>query len=260
MATTSDDHCAVDDSTDDPSISVDDCLSDPPMDDSIVSDPTVDDSINEPTVDDSVSETAVDDSINEPTVDDSVVDKPDTAVNALNPAVSSGDFKKVVELMQQRALSNDEKYLLTNHFSPNSMYKFPSYDYGKQKRAFQHNWLSRYNGLVYSESGKGGYCKYCVLFGRAAYSVHSFSGILIDRPLTNLQKASQKLREHFEGVGSDTAKKYHLEAVEKAETFKRVMESKQIPVDQQMAKIQALTVAKNKEKLKSIVETIVFCG
>ena len=45
MAITSDDHCAVDDSTDDPSISVDDCLSDPTMDDSISSDPTVDDSI-----------------------------------------------------------------------------------------------------------------------------------------------------------------------------------------------------------------------
>ena len=111
MAITSDDHCAVDDSIDDPSISVDDCLSDPTMDDSILSDPTVDGSINEPTVDDSVSETAVDDSINEPTVDDSIVDKPDTAVNALNPAVGSGDFKKVVELMQQRALSNDEKIL-----------------------------------------------------------------------------------------------------------------------------------------------------
>ena len=205
---------------------------------------------------------AVDDSIYEPTVDDSIVDKSDTAVNALNPAVSSGDFKRVVELMQQRALSNEEKYyLLTNHFFPNRAYKFPSYEYGKQKRSFQHNWLSRYNGLVYSESGKGGYCKYCVLFGRAAYSMQSFSGILINRPLTtNLQKASQKLREHFEGIGSDTAKKYHLEAVEKAETFKKVMESKQMPVDRQLSKIQALTVAKNKEKLKSIVETIIFCG
>ena len=38
------------------------------------------------------------------------------------------------------------------------------------------------------------------------------------------------------------------------------MESKQIPVNQQLAKIQVLTVAKNKEKLKSIVETVIFCG
>ena len=105
-------------------------------------------------------------------MDDFIVDKPDTAVNALNPAVSSGDFKKVVELLQQQALSNNEKYyLLTNLFSPNSMYKFPSYEYGKQKQSFQHNWLSHFNGLVYCESG---YCNYCLLFGPAAYSVHSF--------------------------------------------------------------------------------------
>ena len=87
----------------------------------------------------------------------------------------------------------------------------------------------------------------------------SFTGILIDRPLTNLQKASEKLQEHFEGVGFNTAKKYHLEAVEKAETFKKIMENKQIPVDQQLSKIQAQTIAKNK-KLKSIVETIIFYG
>ena len=125
--------------------------------------------------------------------------------------------------MKQRALSNDEKYyLLTNHFSPNRMYKFPSYEYGNQKRSFQHNWLSRYNGLGYSETGKGRYCKYCVLFGKAACTVSSFTGILIDRSLTNLQKANQKLREHFEGFGSDTAKKYHLEAIEKHKHLRRL--------------------------------------
>ena len=97
------------------------------MDDSILTDPTVDDSINEPTVDDSISKLTMGDPVNDSTVDDSIVDKPDTAVNALNPAVSSGDFKKVVELMQQQAMSNDEKYYpLTNHFSPSNVYNFPS--------------------------------------------------------------------------------------------------------------------------------------
>jgi len=38
------------------------------------------------------------------------------------------------------------------------------------------------------------------------------------------------------------------------------MESKQIPINQQLSKIQALIVAKNEEKLKSIVETVIFCG
>ena len=138
----------------------------------------MDDSISEPTVDDSIlNDPTLDDSISEPTVDDSIVDKPDTAVNALNPAMSSGDFKGLVEIMQQQALSNDEKYLLTNHFFPSRVYKFPSYEYGKQKWSFQHNWLSHYNGLVHSESHNSGYCKYRVLFRQAAYSLHNFSGI-----------------------------------------------------------------------------------
>ena len=67
--------------------------------------------------------------------------------------------------------------------------------------------ISQYNDLVYSVTGIGGYCKYCVLFGRAAYSMSSFTGVLIDRPLTNLQKASQKLRDHFQGVNTESVKK-----------------------------------------------------
>ena len=85
-----------------------------------------------------------------------------------------------------------------------------------------------------------------------------FTGVLVDRPLTNLQKASQKLRDHFQGVNTESAKKYHLEVVQQAEAFKNVMESKQVAIDLQISKAQAITVARNKEKLKSIAETIIF--
>ena len=157
-------------------------------------------------------------------------------------------------------MDHEKYHLLNNHFKPDHKYQFPLIQYGKQKRSFQHNWLTRFNGLVYSELDQGGYCKYCVLFGQAAFSVSTFDGILIDRPLTNLQKASEKLREHFEGIGSGSARKYHLLALEKAELFISVMENKCLPVDQQISKARALTIAKNKRKLKSIVETIIFCG
>ena len=163
----------------------------------------------------------------------------------LDPAVSSGDFKRVLELMKQRQLTNNEKYhLLINHFKPSSTYQFPLLQYGKQKRSFQHSWLSCYNGLVYSELDKGGYCKYCVLFGRCAYSVTSFVGVLISCPLTNLQKASEKLREHFEVLGTGKARKYHLAAVQVAERFRAVMESKVIPIHQQLWNARAITIAK----------------
>ena len=46
---------------------------------------------------------------------------------SLHPAVSSGDFGKVVQLKAQRELSNREKfYLLKHHFVPSKGYSFPA--------------------------------------------------------------------------------------------------------------------------------------
>ena len=175
--------------------------------------------------------------------------------------MASGDFKRVLNLKEQRRLTDDEKYyLLCKHFTPTDTYHFPLVQHGKQNRSFQRAWLSRYHGLLYSEMDKGGYCKYCILFGQSAYSVHSFDGALISRLLTNFKRANEKLREHFEGIGAESARKYHRIAVEKAEAFKAVMENALTPVDQQLSKARSLTIAKNKQKLKSIVETVIFCG
>ena len=188
------------------------------------------------------------------------LERPDDAT-FIHPAVSSGDFARIVQLKEERTLTDQEKYhLLTNHFRPSATYRFPSVLYGKKKRAFQHDWLHQYNGLVYSETMQGSYCKYCVLFGQAAYSVYSFTGTLISKPLTNLQKASEKLRNHFIGVGGSSARKYHLQAVEKAENFKAVMEKKQLPVDQQLSSLRAQRIAKNREILRSVAETVILCG
>lgn len=185
-----------------------------------------------------------------------------STIASLDPAVRAGDFKRVIELKEQRILTDGENYfLLTNHFVPSPTYQFPPHNCSKQKHFFQHSWLSRFNGLVYSELDEGGYCKYCALFGQSAYSSHTFAGILITRPLTDLQKASNKLREYFEGIGgTETVRKYHLAAVQQAQMFKNVMEHKQIPVDQLLSEVRALTIAKNRQKLKSIVEIVIFCG
>ena len=112
---------------------------------------------------------------------------------------------------------------------------------------------------MYSVLDKKGYCKYCVLFGQAPSSVSNLTGVLITCSLTNLQKASEKQREHFTGVGTHAALKYHPATVEKAIHFRSVVEKKQLPVDQQLSKVRAERIAENKEKLKSIAETVIFC-
>ena len=184
------------------------------------------------------------------------------AQNELHPAVTSGDFGKVVELKKERALVDQEKYyLLKNHFIPGSLYRFPAVLYGSRHRSFQLSWLSQYNGLVYSESNQGGYCKYCTLFGQAPHTVARLSGILITQPLTNLQKASEKLREHFIGLGSNASPRaYHLAAYERAVNFIATMERRQLPIDQQMSSVMAQRIEQNRAKMKSIVRTVLLCG
>lgn len=163
----------------------------------------------------------------------------------LHPAVMSGDMGKVVKLQQERQLTDHEKYhALTKHFVPGPSYVFPSVQCGKQQRSFQQTWLTKYSGLVYSENKSGGYCKYCVLFGQAPYSVPNFKATLVTLPLTNLKKASEKLREHFYGTDGNTPRRYHLLAVEKAQSFKNVVENKLLSIDQQLSSIRAKIVGK----------------
>ena len=171
----------------------------------------------------------------------------------------SGDFGEVVRVKKQRVLSEDEKYyLLKNHFVPAQNYKFPSIRHGTQMRSFQHKWLTLYNGLVYSEMDEGGYCLFCVLFGRPPVS--GMVSVLTTHPLTNFQKASEKLREHFSGIGNSAARKYHLDVMQEAENFKSLVEGKHLTIDQMLSQTHSQVVALNKQKIKSIVQTIIFCG
>ena len=75
-------------------------------------------------------------------------------------AVGSGDFGNIV---QHKIHLNDHQEL-KKHFVPASDYKFPTCVINGIQLHFQHSWLSRYPGLVYSKSQNGGYCKYCFVW------------------------------------------------------------------------------------------------
>ncbi|MCG8621968.1 MAG: hypothetical protein MJE68_08250, partial [Proteobacteria bacterium] len=127
-------------------------------------------------------------------------------------------------------LCNNDKYLLlTKHFKPESTYKFPSVpdNWGKN-RSFQSSWLQIFPGLAYSPSLNGGFCKYCVLFGK----VHDGQplGVLVSRPLSNFRKATEILKDHF--VGKDgNGKMSHKRAMEDSMTFISMMEGRAQPIN-----------------------------
>lgn len=84
----------------------------------------------------------------------------------MSPSVATGDPANVVYIAKERPLTDQEKmYVLENSFHPHSQYKFPGRLISGSIRHFQRSWLNKFNGLVYSESTDGGFCKYCILFG-----------------------------------------------------------------------------------------------
>ena len=146
----------------------------------------------------------------------------------LHPAVSSGDFGKVVQLKARRKVTDHEKlFLLTKHFIPPHNYKFPARFVSGHNRHFQQSWLDQHNGLVYSESEDGGYCKYCVLFAQDGPGMEL--GVLVNRPLIDYKRASEKLCDHFRH------KQFHKASLEAAATFTSVMKNPDLAVDHQLS-------------------------
>ena len=176
--------------------------------------------------------------------------------SAIDPVVQSGDFGRVIKLKSERRLLDAEKYyLLKHHFVPTKTFNFPVHTFGDHNRRFQRGWLDDFNGLTYSISDDGGYCKFCVLFAQCEPLSQELS-VLVQRPLKNLKKAKEKLKEHFGSKGRQS----HQIAIEKAQAFCAIQENRAIPIDQQLISRRARLVAENRLKLRSITATVIFCG
>lgn len=146
-------------------------------------------------------------------------------LSSLPTDVRSGDLAKIVDLQQHRPLTNQERmYVLEHSFVPHSGYNFPIRTINGCKRHFQPKWLEKYNGLVYSESIDGGYCKYCALFAKCGPTVMEL-GVLVNKPLTNFKKATEKLDKHFFET------QFHKLAVQAAMMFSKVQQNKTLSID-----------------------------
>ena len=99
----------------------------------------------------------------------------------------------------------------------------------------------------------GGFCKYCALFARCGPTVTEL-GVLVNKPLTNFKKATEKLDQHF------FQKQFHKLAVQTAMMFCQVQQYQTLAIDQQLSTLRQERIAQNRLKLRSIVETVILCG
>ena len=119
------------------------------------------------------------------------------------PAVSSGDYDRMVHLKAERELAVKNSIYLTT-----TMYlALVTNSHLIHLESNQDNFKPKYNGLVYSEVADGGYCKYCVFAQREA-SFHEFGTL-----------ATNILSNHFSSKGHRS----HQIAVEKVKAFCNVM-------------------------------------
>ena len=136
--------------------------------------------------------------------------------------------------------------MIVDNVLPDATYKFPKAANG---RSVQYKWLSRYPWLRYSEKADGGFCLACVLFSHS-YTFRSDPGVLVKTPLTDFKRALEKLDYHSD-------RSYHLL---KLDEFTKVMSGRQLNIQSQLDSIRSTRISENRQKLKSIVETIILCG
>lgn len=145
---------------------------------------------------------------------------------------------------------NDKFHLIQEHFIPDSKYKFPQ---ASNKRSFQYRWLQRYNWLRYSKQDDGGYCLPCSLFFKPSPNFHGDPGVLVTKPLINFQKALEILNKH-------ESREFHKFSVIQMDEFYKVMTNQQPSIRSRLQQAMADKIAVNRQKLYSIIETIVLCG
>ena len=148
-----------------------------------------------------------------------------------------------------KQLNDDQKLTaLESPYQPPLSYTFPvSMEYGK-KRSFSRHWLGTYKWLVYSPSVNGAYCKFCALFSDNPNAIR-----LVKEPVALWTKATEIFKKH-------QVTESHKTSLIRADTFLKVMQSKQQSVGEALNKTVAAQIKSNRQLLHPIVKTILFCG
>ena len=108
---------------------------------------------------------------------------------------------------------------------------------------------------MYSPAKDGVYCMACVLFGDTTVDKNcSKLERLVNTPITFWTTACSKLKKYEE------KSQLHKSSMAKMENFLKVMAMEQSSVAEYMNSSTAAQINANRQKLESIIKTIVLCG
>lgn len=154
------------------------------------------------------------------------------------------------------SFSGQEKFqFIKNVWKPTEIFDFPESAENSKSRKFVFAWLGRFRWLVYSKYLDGAFCLPCVCFGGGCGHNSSKLDKLFKSPITLWTSACSRLTQHSSGKCE-----MHKFAVSAMENFMRVMRREAAPIDQQLNNLMQQQIARNREVLKSLFKTIIFCG
>ncbi|XP_014352110.1 52 kDa repressor of the inhibitor of the protein kinase-like isoform X2 [Latimeria chalumnae] len=153
-----------------------------------------------------------------------------------------------------KQLTDETKYeVLKNVWIPPVNYKFPKKVENGKNRSFNASWLKQFQWLAYSPKHDGAFCVYCVLFAKAAGKIYHKLDKLYRTPLTYWTSACYKMKEH-------DLSPTHKAAVITGKAFREAMEQGQHHISAQQDITNGRHMMGNREKLTSILKSIIFCG
>ena len=149
----------------------------------------------------------------------------------------------------------DKLKFIENVWKPCELFQFPvSLECGKSRK-FVLEWLKRFPWLAYSKYFDGVFCLPCVCFGVEYERNVNKLDKLLKSPLTCWSSASVRFTKHSSGKCE-----MHNYAVNAMADFLRVMRGGAVPIDQQLNNLVQQQIARNRQILKSLFKTIIFCG
>ena len=156
---------------------------------------------------------------------------------------------------RDKPVTREEKYnYLTGVWKPSRDFKFPKKKEFGKNRSFNYHWLETFSWLSYSPALDGAFCLPCVLFACDIVKSGQQLERLLHKPLDTWTSAMRKLKEH------ENNSKIHKAATVMASEFKKNMERKTTSIHHQLDQAMARTIEQNREKLRSILKVIIFCG
>ncbi|XP_057299418.1 52 kDa repressor of the inhibitor of the protein kinase-like [Hydractinia symbiolongicarpus] len=141
--------------------------------------------------------------------------------------------------------------LINQTFSPSADYTYPK----TLKRQFRSKWLKDYPWLRYSPAYYGAFCLPCVLFGSKFPDKCGKIQNLFLQPFTKWNDATRSFNQH-----QSTKNGLHEFTSTVFNNFISQMLSKSQPINVLVNDQLQQKINKNREVLKSIVDTIILCG